>query len=121
MIPYRTDMPQTVILSPRDLALLRFFDLTPATAPQLRKVSITFGDEPFRDERRVRERMQALAEANLIKSFPAAVPGGGLMSYYRLTYEGYRAAFSKPILTVSSSPLTRASPKPRCWPIFTCR
>lgn len=93
MIPYRPDMPQTVILSLRDLALLRFLDLTPASAPQLRKVSVTFGEDPFRDERRVRERMQALSEANLTKSFPAAVPGGGLMSYYRLTFEGYRAAF----------------------------
>ena len=93
MIPYRPGMSQTVILSPRDQALLRFLDLTPATAPQLRKVSVTFGDDPFRDERRVRERMQALTEANLIKSFLAAIPGGGLMSYYRFTYEGYRAAF----------------------------
>lgn len=86
-------MSQTVILSSRDLALLRFLDLTPASAPQLRKVSVTFGEEPFRDERRVRERMQALAEANLVRSFPAAVAGGGLMSYYRLAYEGYRATF----------------------------
>lgn len=86
-------MAQGVILSERDHALLRLLDATPATAAQIRKASVTFGGEPFRDERRVRERMQALTAAGLIRSWPAALPGGGLMAYYRLTLEGFRAAF----------------------------
>lgn len=86
-------MSQGIALSKRDLALLRLLDLTPATAPQIRKASITFDDEPFRDDRRVRERLQSLSAAGFVKSFPAAIPGGGLMSYYRLTLEGQRVAF----------------------------
>ncbi len=93
MIPYLPLMPQDVLISDRDLAMLRLLDLTPATAVQIRKTSVTFGDEPFRDERRVRERMQSLAEAGLVRSFPAAIPGGGVMLYYRLTQEGFRSAF----------------------------
>ena len=86
-------MSQAVVLGKRDLALLRLLDLTPAIAPQIRKASVTFSEEPFRDERRVRERMQSLGDAGLVRSYPAAIPGGGVMSYYRLTYEGRRAAF----------------------------
>lgn len=84
-------MSHTVILSGRDLAVLGFLEMTPATAAHLRKASITFPEEPFRDERRVRERLQALADAGLVRVFPAAVGGGGLMHYYRLTPNGHRA------------------------------
>lgn len=90
-------MPQGVLLSDRDLALLRLLDLTPATAMQIRKASVTFGDEPFRDERRVRERLQTLAEVGLVRAFPAGMPGGGVMHYYRLTQEGYRAALPEAV------------------------
>ena len=85
-------MSQGIILSQRDVSILRLLDLTPATAAHVRKASVTFDGEPFRDERRVRERLQALGDAGLVKSWPAAMPGGGLMSYYRLTIEGHRAA-----------------------------
>lgn len=84
-------MSQTVILSGRDLALLGFLEMTPATTAHIRRASVTFPEEPFRDERRVRERMQALADAGLVRVFPAAVGGGGLMHYYRLTPAGHRA------------------------------
>ena len=90
-------MTQTINISGRDMSLLRFLDLTPATAVQIRKVSMTFEGEAFRDERRVRERMQALADAGLVKSWSAAISGGGLMSYFRLTLEGYRAAFPESV------------------------
>ena len=56
-------MAQGVILSEPDLSVLRLLDATPLTAALLRKVSLTFSEEPFRDERRVRERMQTLTEA----------------------------------------------------------
>ena len=90
-------MPQDVVISHRDMAMLRLLDLTPATAVQIRKASVTFGDDPFRDERRVRERMQSLGDAGLVRSFPAAIPGGGVMLYYRLTQEGYRSAFPEAV------------------------
>lgn len=83
-------MSQPVILSKRDLALLGLLEMTPATAAQVRKASVTFPVEPFRDERRVRERLQALASAGLVRSFPSAVSGGGLLHYYRLTTDGFR-------------------------------
>lgn len=83
-------MSPAVTLSTRDRALLALLEMTPATAPLLRKASITFPEEPFRDERRVRERLQALAEAGLVRAFPAAIGGGGLTQYYRLTPAGHR-------------------------------
>lgn len=86
-------MSHPVILSKRDLALLGLLEMTPATAAQIRKASVTFSGEPFHDERRVRERMQTLAEAELVQGFPAAVSGGGMMHYYRLTPDGFRSLY----------------------------
>lgn len=84
-------MVQSVILSKRDFSLLGLLEMTPATAAQIRKASVTFDEEPFRDERRVRERMQALGDAGLVRSWPAAIGGGGLMHYYKLTPEGFKS------------------------------
>lgn len=83
-------MSQGIILSKRDVALLAILEMAPLTAAQIRKASVTFGDEPFRDDRRVRERMQSLGDAGFVKNWPAAVAGGGLMHYYRLTIAGFR-------------------------------
>jgi hypothetical protein len=77
-------------LAPRDQALLGLLDSTPLTAALVVKASVSFGGEPFRDERRARERLQALARMRLVKDFPLAVVGGGLANYYKLTTEGYR-------------------------------
>lgn len=87
-------MSNSVALSQRDLALLRLMEMTPVTAAQVRKASVTFPEEPFRDERRVRERLQALCQARFVQAWPAAVSGGGLMHYYRLTAAGYRLLHS---------------------------
>ena len=103
-------MSQAVILSKRDLALLRLLDLTPATALQIRKASVTFGEEPFRDERRVRERLQTLGDVGLVRSFPAAISGGGAMSYYRLTNEGYRVAIPESVDEPHRSSLNEIAP-----------
>src|SRR4051794_33663971 len=89
-------MSQLVRLGKRDLALLALLDLTPATAVHIRKASVTFPGEPFRDERRARERLQALAHAGFVRIFPAASDGGGLMHYYRLTPAGYRTLHPEP-------------------------
>lgn len=83
-------MAQGVILSRRDLAILSLLEMTPVTAALLCKASVTFGEEPFRDERRARERMQALGDAGFVQSWPAAVAGGGLMHYYQLTRAGFQ-------------------------------
>ncbi len=65
--------------------------MTPATATQIRKASVTFSGEPFRDERRVRERLQTLSQASFTKTCSASLIGGGLSHYFRLTPAGYRA------------------------------
>lgn len=77
-------------LAPRDQTLLALLDRTPATASQILKASVTFDGGAFRDERRTRERLQALAGSKLVHSFSLAVTGGGLANYYKLTAEGYR-------------------------------
>jgi hypothetical protein len=77
-------------LAPRDLSLLGFLDRTPATASQLLKASVTFQGEAFRDERRVRERLQSLGRGKLVHAYPLAIAGGGLANYYKLTAEAYR-------------------------------
>ena len=84
-------MSQPVILGNRDLALLGLLEMAPVTAVQIQKASGTFPEEGFRDERRARERLQTLAEAGLVRAFPAAVSGGGLTQYYRLSPAGYHA------------------------------
>ncbi len=84
-------MSHSVNLSPRDFALLRLLEMTPATAAQIRKASATFPGEPFRDERRARERLQTLTNAGFTRTHSATVVGGGLSHYYRLTPSGYRA------------------------------
>jgi hypothetical protein len=71
-------MSHAVVISKRDAEVLSLLEMTPATAAHLQQASVTFVGEPFRDERRVRERMQALGEAGLVQDFPAAVAGGGL-------------------------------------------
>jgi hypothetical protein len=77
-------------LSSRDQALLQLLDRTPATAAQIRKASIIFGGDAFGNERRVRERMQALNRMKLVRCYALAISGGGLANYYKLTPEGYR-------------------------------
>jgi hypothetical protein len=77
-------------LAPRDQALLLLLDRTPATASQILKASAAFEGGPFRDERRTRERLQALVRGKLVNSYSLAVTGGGLANYYKLSTEAYR-------------------------------
>jgi hypothetical protein len=79
---------------PRDLAILSLLDKTPATTAQLVRASVTFGCEPFGNERRARERMQALGREKLVRPFSLGIAGGGLANYYRLTAEGFRLLHS---------------------------
>lgn len=83
-------MTNAVALPLRDLALLRLLDRTPVTSQLVLKASVAFADEPFRDERRVRERLQALAEHGFVRSFPIAQIAGGPLNWYKLTPAGWR-------------------------------
>lgn len=82
-------MSNRVNLSPRDLSLLRLLSWTPATTSLLHKASPTFDGDPFLDERRLRERLQALCEAGIVRSWPMAQAGGGSQNYYKLTPLGF--------------------------------
>src|SRR4051812_4772999 len=82
-------MSTQVSLSPRDLSLLRLLSWTPATTALIFRATGTFDGEPFRDERRLRERLQALSEAGIVRSWATAHAGGGLQNYYKLTHNGY--------------------------------
>src|SRR5438093_2214900 len=76
-------------VSLRDRDLLQLLDRTPATVALILKASTTFAGEPFRDERRVRERLQQLAAEQLVRRFTLAQASGGAMNYYKLTAAGF--------------------------------
>src|SRR5438105_2843140 len=82
-------MSNHVYLAPRDLSLLTLLSWTPLTTALLLRASVTFSGEPFGGERRLRERLQSLAGAGFIRTWPAATGSGGLMNYYKLTPAGY--------------------------------
>lgn len=97
-------MSTRVSLSPRDRSLLRLLSWTPATTALLLRASDTFDDGPFLDDRRLRERLQALSEAGVVRSWATAHAGGGLQNYYKLTPLGF---------TLLSG--TEAAPPPRAF------
>jgi hypothetical protein len=84
--------PHSVVLSDRDLALLAVLDKTPATSALLLKASHAFPGDRFLDERRVRERLQALNRAGLVRSFPTPHSSQSIRNVYKLTAEGFRLA-----------------------------
>ena len=77
-------------LTDRDYDILRLLDRTPVTTELLLKASQAFRRGGFRDDRRVRERMRALARAGLVKSWPMGLACGGSMNYYKLTPNAFR-------------------------------
>jgi hypothetical protein len=83
-------MSNRVNLSPRDLSLLRLLSWTPATTALLLRASGTFEGEAFHDERRLRERLQALANAGMVRAWTTAHAGGGLQKYFKLTPQGFQ-------------------------------
>ena len=82
-------MSSHVSLSPRDLSLLRLLSWTPATTALLLRASDTFDDGAFINERRLRERLQALGAAGMVRAWSTAQAGGGLQNYYKLTPLGF--------------------------------
>lgn len=87
-----TTATHTVLFTPRDQAILLLLSRTPATKQLILRASRTFPGEPFRDERRVRERMHALAHAGLVRAWGATAVGS-IQHIYKLTPEGYRRLF----------------------------
>ena len=73
-------MSNRVSLSPRDTSLLRLLSWTPATTGLLLRASTSFEGDPFTDERRLRERLQALSEAGVVRYWTTAHAGGGLQN-----------------------------------------
>ena len=84
-------MAITATLTARDQSLLRLLSWTPATTALLLRASITFDDRPFVDERRLRERLQALSKSGFVRAWSTAHAGGGLQNYYKLTASGFQA------------------------------
>lgn len=82
-------MSTRVNLSPRDLSLLRLLSWTPATTALLLRASDTFDGDPFGNERRLRERLQSLCAAGIVRFWTTAQAGGGLQNYYKLTPLGF--------------------------------
>lgn len=78
-----------VLLTARDQELLAAVDWSPLTARQLLKLSVTW-PQPFRHLRTIRERLQQLTEAGLMKTFRyATLFPGQPENYYLLTRAGY--------------------------------
>ena len=76
-------------ITPRDRDLLASLTLAPFTARQLHKLSQTWS-EAFPSAKLVRERMQRLAAAKLIKAHRYAVLRAGQPeNYYVLSHDGY--------------------------------
>ncbi|HUY90473.1 MAG TPA: replication-relaxation family protein [Pirellulales bacterium] len=86
-------MYTAVSLSPRDRSLLTVLSWTPATTTLILRASQTFDGERFQNERRLRERLQRLAEAGLVRSWSTAHAGGGLQNYYKLTMAGFQSLY----------------------------
>ena len=87
----RLGVATAIILSQRDVSLLRLLSWTPATTALVLRASTAFDGDPFLDERRVRERLQTMAKAGLVRAWSATLPRGGLQNYYKLTSAGFQA------------------------------
>ena len=77
-------------ITPRDREMLAALDYGPLTGRQLEKLSDTWA-EPFPSARMVRERLQRMAEAKLVKPhYYAVIRSIKPENYYVLTRRGYQ-------------------------------
>lgn len=86
-------MSNRITLSPRDRDLLRLLSWTPATTGLLLVASAAFEGGPYADDRRLRERLTALAAEGFVRARSSAHPGGGLQNYYKLTPAGFAVLY----------------------------
>ena len=89
---------RAIVANRRVLDVLRLLDRSPLPAHLILKASVTFGteedpDDGFTDIRRVRERMQHLAEAGFVAIREYPLTGHGVMNFYHLTPMGYRILY----------------------------
>lgn len=84
---------QDLRVSDRDWAVLRLLDRTPATTALILQASVTFPNGPFRDRRRVRERLQRLGQSGLVRRWSLSLSAGGAANYYKLGRGGYRLLY----------------------------
>ncbi|MCA9227628.1 MAG: replication-relaxation family protein, partial [Planctomycetales bacterium] len=89
---------------------MRLLDRTPATAELIRLASVSFPGGPFRDPRRVRERLNALAHMRLVSSFSATQGIGGPINWYKLTQDGFRLLYGPDVTLPHRSRFTATSP-----------
>jgi hypothetical protein len=83
---------KNVRLTERDHDILRLLDRTPASSALVLKASPCFA-ESFEDLRRVRERMQALADGGWVRSSPMATTSRRAANWHRLTPDGFRLLY----------------------------
>jgi hypothetical protein len=77
------------VYTARDQQIHEALALTPLDTQQLLKLSETF-DQPFTNDRKLRERMQEHAAAGWVHIFTYATATAGQLNYYKLGAEGYR-------------------------------
>ena len=76
------------LLTLRDIDILQGLERSPLTARQILRLSETF-HYPFTNERKVRARMQELAESGQVRCWPYVVAGRGQPVYYTLSRRGH--------------------------------
>lgn len=86
-------MSNRINLSARDRSLLKLLSRTLCTTRLLLRASESFDDGPFADERRLRERLTALGDAGLLRSWPTAAGSRGLRNLYKLTPLGFEIVY----------------------------
>lgn len=79
----------TALLTPRDREILLALDRCPLTARQLLRLSKAFSS-PFTSERKLRARMQVMAESGRVFRWHLAIAGRGCPTCYSLTRYGHR-------------------------------
>jgi hypothetical protein len=79
----------SIIYTARDQQIHEALALTPLDTQQLLRMSETF-DQPFINDRTLRERMHEHTEAGWVQRFTYATTQSGKLNYYKLTPTGYR-------------------------------
>jgi hypothetical protein len=92
----------SIIYTARDQQIHEALALTPLDTQQLLKTSQTF-DQPFMNDRTLRERMQEHAAAGWVQTFTYATTTSGKLNYYKLSPQGFR------MLNGPDTPLPKAS------------
>jgi hypothetical protein len=92
----------SIVLTARDQQIHEALALTPLDTQQLLRMSETF-DQPFVNDRTLRERMHEHTAAGWVQRFTYATTQTGKLNYYKLSPIGYR------LLNGPAAPLPKAS------------